>query len=94
MGKFKATVQWIERKKIAIYSEFNLLAVMEIHNNSMHSVSQVVFEGFRCCVFNYYFSERPLGESDSFHVASFRGRPEKNLNRFLNYFKNSIVFTL
>jgi hypothetical protein len=30
-------------------------------------------------VSNYYFSKTPLQDSDTFHVTSFRGRPEDKL---------------
>jgi hypothetical protein len=39
----------------------------------------VVFDGFRRCVSNYYFSKTPLVENDQFHVTSFRGRPENKV---------------
>lgn len=52
---------------------------MVTHNRSLHSVSPVVYDGFRCCVSNYYFSKTPILESDTFHVTSFRGRPENKL---------------
>lgn len=69
----------LKNQQITIHSKFNRLAVMATHNSSMHSVSPVVYDGFRCCVSNYYFSETPLLESDSFHVTSFRGRPENKV---------------
>lgn len=65
----------IESKQITIHSKFNRLAVMATHNASWHSVSPVTYDGTRCCVSNYYFSEKPLLSSDKFHVTSFRGRP-------------------
>lgn len=69
----------LENKQVTIFSKFNRLAVMATHNDSLHSVSPVVFDGNRCCVSNYYFSDEPLLQSDSFHVTSFRGRPENKL---------------
>ena len=33
-------------------------------------------------VSNYYFSKKPLLETDDFHVTSFRGRPENKLTDF------------
>jgi len=50
---------------------------MATHGASWHSVSPIRANGFRCCVSNYYFSDDPLKEGDSFHVTSFRGRPEQ-----------------
>lgn len=66
----------LKNEQTTIHSKFNRLAVMETHNNSLHSVSPVVFDGYRRCVSNYYFATEPLQESDRFHVTSFRGRPE------------------
>ena len=66
----------LNAKAITIQSKCNRLVVMATHNNSLHSVSPVRFDGFRCCISNYYFSQNPLLSSDTFHVTSFRGRPE------------------
>ncbi len=52
---------------------------MATHNKSLHYVSPVTYEGLRCCVSNYYFSKEPLLATDTFHVTSFRGRPENRL---------------
>ncbi len=78
-GNLELWPDGLENPQITIHSKFNRLAIMETHNNSLHSVSPVVFDGSRCCVSNYYFSETPLLESDSFHVTSFRGRPEEKV---------------
>jgi Rps23 Pro-64 3,4-dihydroxylase Tpa1-like proline 4-hydroxylase len=75
-GNLELWPNGLDNPQITIHSKFNRLAVMATHNSSLHSVSPVVFHGFRCCVSNYYFSEKPLLESDRFHVTSFRGRPE------------------
>ena len=66
----------LKEPQITIHSKFNRLAVMATHNGSLHSVSPVTYEGYRCCVSNYYFSKNALLPTDSFHVTSFRGRPE------------------
>jgi Rps23 Pro-64 3,4-dihydroxylase Tpa1-like proline 4-hydroxylase len=79
-GNLEIWPNGLEQKQITIHSKFNRLAIMETHNNSLHSVSPVVFEGYRRCVSNYYFSESPLLESDRFHVTSFRGRPENKFS--------------
>ncbi|MGG7036024.1 MAG: 2OG-Fe(II) oxygenase [Flavobacterium sp.] len=79
-GNLELWPNGLKEKQITIHSKFNRLAVMETHNDSLHSVSPVVFDGFRCCVSNYYFSETPLRKSDSFHVTSFRGRPENKIS--------------
>lgn len=78
-GNLELWPNGLKNKQITIHSKFNRLAIMETHNDSLHSVSPIVFDGFRRCVSNYYFAETPLKESDSFHVTSFRGRPENKL---------------
>ena len=60
-----------------ITSCFNRLALMATHEKSWHSVSQVMVDRSRCCISNYYFSEKPLEDHEYFHVTSFRGRPEQ-----------------
>jgi Rps23 Pro-64 3,4-dihydroxylase Tpa1-like proline 4-hydroxylase len=75
-GNLELWPNGLSNQQITIHSKFNRLAVMATHNNSLHSVSPVVYDGYRCCVSNYYFSETPLLETDTFHVTSFRGRPE------------------
>jgi Rps23 Pro-64 3,4-dihydroxylase Tpa1-like proline 4-hydroxylase len=79
-GNLELWPNGLKQKQITIHSKFNRLAVMATHDSSLHSVSPVVFDGFRCCVSNYYFSKNPLLESDTFHVTSFRGRPENKVS--------------
>lgn len=62
-----------------IESKFNRLVLMATHSKSIHSVTKVNSDNARCCVSNYYFSEKPLLESDTFHVTTFRGRPESKI---------------
>ena len=81
-GNLELWPEGMDRQQIIIHSKFNRLAVMATHNDSLHSVSPVTFDGFRCCVSNYYFSDEPLLLTDSFHVTSFRGRPE---NKFIDF---------
>lgn len=69
----------MRQKQVTIHSKFNRLAVMATHSESLHSVSPVTHQGVRCCVSNYYFSKEPLQATDTFHVTSFRGRPENKL---------------
>lgn len=78
-GNLELWPNGLEADPITIYSKFNRLAVMETHNQSLHSVSPVVVDNVRRCVSNYYFSETPLLATDTFHVTSFRGRPENKL---------------
>lgn len=75
-GNLELWPKGLKDDQITIHSKFNRLAIMATHNHSLHSVSPVNYEGFRCCVSNYYFSKTPLLASDTFHVTSFRGRPE------------------
>ncbi|HCQ13345.1 2OG-Fe(II) oxygenase [Flavobacterium sp.] len=79
-GNLELWPNGLKQKQITIHSKFNRLAVMATHDSSLHSVSPVIFDGFRCCVSNYYFSKNPLLESDTFHVTSFRGRPENKVS--------------
>jgi Rps23 Pro-64 3,4-dihydroxylase Tpa1-like proline 4-hydroxylase len=68
---------------VALPSLFNRLVIMETNRHSWHSVSPVRHDGWRCCVSNYYFSERsPQGE-DYFHVTSFSARPEQTVRRWV-----------
>lgn len=52
---------------------------MATNRYSWHSVSEVRHHGQRCCVSNYYFSNRSPAVQDYFHATSFRGRPEERL---------------
>lgn len=73
---------WPEGPKgdpLTIVSRFNRLVVMVTHERSWHSVSRNSCSQNRCCISNYYFSERPVGDKEYFHVTSFRGRPEQNI---------------
>ena len=79
-GNLELWPNGLKNKQVTIHSKFNRLAVMETHSGSLHSVSPVVFDGFRRCVSNYYFATSPLHDSDSFHVTSFRGRPENKFS--------------
>ncbi|WP_438966836.1 2OG-Fe(II) oxygenase [Flavobacterium sp.] len=81
-GNLELWPNGLDHSQITITSKFNRLVVMATHNKSLHSVSPVKFNGFRSCVSNYYFSNNPLSNSDTFHVTSFRGRPE---NRFIDF---------
>lgn len=69
----------VKGEQITVHSKFNRLVVMATHNHSWHSVSPITADKFRCCVSNYYFADEPLNQTDSFHVTSFRGRPEQAL---------------
>lgn len=78
-GNLELWPNGLSEKQITIESKFNRLAVMATHNHSLHSVSPVVVDIERKCISNYYFSNEPLESSDTFHVTSFRGRPENKI---------------
>jgi len=78
-GNLELWPNGLSEKQITIESKFNRLAVMATHNHSLHSVSPVVVDKERKCVSNYYFSNEPLASTDTFHVTSFRGRPENKI---------------
>jgi Rps23 Pro-64 3,4-dihydroxylase Tpa1-like proline 4-hydroxylase len=75
-GNLELWPDGLQNDQINIHSKFNRLVIMVTHNKSLHSVSPVVYDGFRCCISNYYFSKKPVFATDKFHVTSFRGRPE------------------
>ena len=62
-----------------VLSKFNRLVVMVTNKSSYHSVNQVLHNGSRCCVSNYYFSPNSIEGEEYFHITSFRGRPEQKL---------------
>lgn len=78
-GNLELWPNGLSKKQITIESKFNRLAVMATHNHSLHSVSPVIVDKERKCISNYYFSNEPLASSDTFHVTSFRGRPENKI---------------
>ncbi len=78
-GNLELWPEGVEGKQITVHSRFNRLAVMATHNQSWHSVSPIQTQDFRCCVSNYYFADEALRADDSFHVTSFRGRPEQKV---------------
>jgi len=77
-GNLEIWPEGVGKEQITIESRFNRLAVMATHSSSWHSVSPIVEDKKRACVSNYYFSDSPLRKSDSFHVTSFRGRPDQH----------------
>jgi Rps23 Pro-64 3,4-dihydroxylase Tpa1-like proline 4-hydroxylase len=56
-----------------IPSLFNRLVLMVTNKTSWHSVNEIVHDGRRCCVSNYYFSRLSPEQSDYFHATTFRG---------------------
>ncbi len=75
-GNLELWPNGLQQTQTTIDARFNRLVVMATHNKSLHSVSPITANGHRYCVSNYYFSTKPLQETDTFHVTSFRGRPE------------------
>ena len=74
----------MNNKQRTVHSKFNRLVLMITNQTSIHSVSKVISEGKRCCVSNYYFSNKPAEFSEYFHVTSFYGRPNETIkNIFL-----------
>lgn len=83
-GNLELWPNGLQKNQITIKSKFNRLVVMVTHQKSWHSVSKVLVDQTRCCISNYYFSKSPILPSDTFHVTTFRGRPnEKIKNRIL-----------
>jgi len=82
-GNLELWPEGLSGKPITIESKFNRLVVMATHQNSLHSVSPIEVDAFRKCISNYYFSSKPLEDSDQFHVTSFRGRPEAKFTDIL-----------
>lgn len=74
-GNLEIWPDGVDSPQVTVDSLFNRLAVMSTHGHSWHSVSPITVDRYRACVSNYYFSDSPLKDSDSFHVTSFRGRP-------------------
>jgi Rps23 Pro-64 3,4-dihydroxylase Tpa1-like proline 4-hydroxylase len=66
-------------ERVTIVSQFNRLVLMETNKYSWHSVSPVTADAVRCCVSNYYFSERSPDGETYFHSTEFTGRPEQKV---------------
>jgi Rps23 Pro-64 3,4-dihydroxylase Tpa1-like proline 4-hydroxylase len=73
-----------------IESRFNRLAVMQTDKTSWHGVSPVKHDGTRKCVSNYFFTAVPVDGMDSYHVTSFRGRPEEKFKDLLMQGDNAL----
>lgn len=75
-GNLELWPEGVKNAQLTLESKFNRVIVMATHNKSWHSVSPIIANAKRCCISNYYFSGSPLKQADSFHVTTFRGRPE------------------
>lgn len=81
-GNLELWPKGVKEDPLVIESRFNRLVVMATHQKAWHSVNKVMVDGIRCCVSNYYFSDVSYFENDSFHITSFRGRPEEKIKDF------------
>ncbi len=81
-GNLEIWPDGLKNEPIRISTKFNRLVVMETHQNSWHSVNRVRYDGVRCCVSNYYFSEGK-NRIDDFHVTTFRGRPSQKIRNII-----------
>jgi Rps23 Pro-64 3,4-dihydroxylase Tpa1-like proline 4-hydroxylase len=89
-GNLEIWPNGLNKKQLTLQSKFNRLVVMATHQESWHSVSKVNIENIRCCVSNYYFSEKPLTAIDSFHITTFRARPEEKIKNLVLQLDTSI----
>lgn len=77
-----------------IPSLFNRLVLMVTNKSSWHSVSEVLHNGSRCCVSNYYFSSVSPEQQDYFHATSFRGRPGERVSDLVMATDNAVRTTV
>ena len=77
-------------KPRTVPSLFNRLVLMITNRSSWHSVSEVLHDGDRRCVSNYYFSQRPPEEEEYFHATSFRGRPKETVSDLIMAADNAL----
>lgn len=89
-GNLELYPHGLNKKPITIVSKFNRLAVMATHKSSWHSVSKVKVNSIRCCVSNYYFSDKPLLNTDTFHVTTFRGKSSEKIKDYILQIDNSL----
>ena len=89
-GNLEVWPNGLKQVQTTIESKFNRLVVMTTHQKSWHSVSKVLKEDIRRCVSNYYFSNTPLLESDTFHVTTFRGRSSEKVKDLILRVDNTV----
>lgn len=89
-GNLEIWPKGLKQPQITVQSKFNRLVVMTTHQNSWHSVSKVLKDDVRCCISNYYFSDKPFLVSDTFHITTFRGRSSEKVKDFLLRLDNSL----
>jgi Rps23 Pro-64 3,4-dihydroxylase Tpa1-like proline 4-hydroxylase len=83
---------WDDSRQIpkTLTAAFNRLIVMETNKTSWHSVSPVLVNNQRCCVSNYFFSDKSPDGSEYFHVTSFSGRPDEHVKRIYGILDNGL----
>jgi Rps23 Pro-64 3,4-dihydroxylase Tpa1-like proline 4-hydroxylase len=89
-GNLELWNKGLKEDPILVESSFNRLVIMATHQESWHSVNEVIVNDVRCCVSNYYFSEIPLLHDDNFHVTTFRGRPTQKIKDFFLQIDNGL----
>lgn len=82
-GNLELWPKGVRGRPVTVVSRFNRLAVVITHRHSWHSVSRNLTAADRCCVSNYFFSRRPVGGADYYHVTEFRGRPGQPLRNLV-----------
>ncbi|KAA1247206.1 2OG-Fe(II) oxygenase [Aquimarina sp. RZ0] len=83
-GNLEVWPNGLKNNPVTIDAKYNRLVVMATHKKSWHSVSKVTVDAVRCCVSNYYFSSQSIDSEKSFHVTTFRGRPDQ-------YFRDKVL---
>lgn len=76
---------WDEKvtKPVEIPSFFNRLVLMATGDKTWHSVNEVIGDGTRRCVSNYYFSPHSPNGYETTHVTYFMARPEQKVRRLI-----------
>ena len=75
---------------VTLVSKFNRLILMETNPWSWHSVNEILSDGERKCVSNYYFSQTAPAGGDYFHITAFSARPDQKILRLLSGFDAKI----
>ncbi len=92
-GNLELWDEKVKNQKI-IHAAFNRLIIMATDDKSWHSVSKVMVEGARCCLSNYYFAPKSIGEKEYFHATTFKGRPGETFRGLLlsldGFIRNSL----